>query len=79
MKDELDISSLFYDKKCVMAAIWWRIPTDNEIKLYEMFNEKYALLKDFDNFINEVENKELNNDEILETLCIFKDLIEKLN
>jgi hypothetical protein len=80
MKDGSDISSLTYDKECEMeTANWWRIPTDDEIKLYGMIYEKYGLLKDFDNFINEVENEELNNDEILETLCIFKDLIEKLN
>ena len=42
-------------------------------------HEKYGFMKDFDNFINEVENEELNNDEILETLCIFRDLFKKLN
>ena len=52
------------------------INKDNkDAKIGHDIYEKYGLLRDFVNFINEVENEELNNDEILETLCIFKDLI----
>ena len=74
-----DKSLLEYDEECEMeTAEWWRIPTDDEIKLYEMIYQKYPLLKDFKKFIKEVECNELDNNEIVETLNIFKDMIEKM-
>jgi hypothetical protein len=74
-----DNSLLENNEECeVETAEWWRIPTDDEIKLYEMIYQKQPLLRDFKEFIKEVENNEVDYNEIVETLHIFKDMIEKM-
>ena len=60
------------------CASWWRIPTDNEMELYNMLYPKNSLIKDIEKIISEIESDDLNLDEIVDSLTYIKEEIEKL-
>lgn len=66
------------DEDYIDCASWWRIPTDNEMELYNMLYPKNSLIKYIEKIISEIESNELNLDEIIDSLTYIKEEIEEL-
>lgn len=76
----IDISSkLDYGCETDMeTAMWWRVPTDEEMEFYNMVYAKNVICKEINKLISEIEGGSMTDDDIIEYLEDLKCSIVKM-
>lgn len=60
------------------TAMWWRVPTDEEMEFYNMVYAKNVICKDINKLISEIESGAMNDEDIIEYLEDLKCSIIKM-
>ena len=60
------------------TAMWWRVPTDEEMEFYNMVYAKNVICKDINKLISEIEGGGMNDEDIIEYLEDLKCSIVKM-
>ena len=60
------------------TAMWWRVPTDEEMDFYNMVYAKNVICKDINKLISEIEGGGMNDEDIIEYLEDLKCSITKM-
>ena len=60
------------------TAMWWRVPTDEEMEFYNMVYVKNVICKDINKLISEIEGGGMNDEDIIEYLEDLKCSIVKM-
>lgn len=75
----VEISSMDYGCKTEMeTAMWWRVPTDEEMEFYNMVYAKNVICKDINKLISEIESGAMEDEDIIEYLEDLKSSIIKM-
>lgn len=61
------------DESTADAMEWWRVPTDNEIKLYYKYYKNQCLKRDIERYIDNVDI--MDRDELIELLNDIKEIL----
>lgn len=60
------------------TAMWWRVPTDEEMEFYNMVYAKNVICKDINKLISEIEGGGMTDEDIIEYLEDLKCFIIKM-
>jgi hypothetical protein len=60
------------------TAMWWRVPTDEEMDFYNMVYAKNVICKDINKIISEIEGGGMTEEDIIEYLEDLKSSIVKM-
>ena len=60
------------------TAMWWRVPTDEEMEFYNMVYAKNVICKDINKIISEIESGAMTDEDIIEYLEDLKSSIVKM-
>lgn len=75
----VEISSMDYGCETEMeTAMWWRVPTDEEMEFYNMVYAKNVICKDINKLISEIESGAMEDEDIIEYLEDLKSSIIKM-
>lgn len=60
-------------------AEWWRVPTDNEMRLYREMYPHLDLIDDIDQTIREIEDEDFENCDVIHLLTNLRSFIQENN
>lgn len=61
------------------TAEWWRVPTDNEMRLYREMYPHLDLIDDIDQTIREIEDEDFENCDVIHLLTNLRSFIQENN
>lgn len=68
-----------FKESYTQTAQWWRVPTDNEMRLYREMYPHLDLIDDIDQTIREIEDEDFENCDVINLLTNLRMFIQENN